>query len=104
MGERERVRVETRAEEIQQVTDNLDYLGDPMDQMDLLTKKHHALSMYYQILKVNKEISGSVCCYFSVLFVCLFVFVFVFVCLVCLYACVLSHLRKGLLLRSEGSY
>ena len=57
MGERERVRVETRAEEIQQVTDNLDYLGDPMDQMDLLTKKHHALSMYYQILKVNKEIS-----------------------------------------------
>ena len=56
MGQREKERAETRETEYEEITDHLDYLGDPYDQMDLLTKKHHALSMYYQILKVIKYI------------------------------------------------
>ena len=53
MGERERIRQEIRDEEFQRVEDNLDYLGDPYDQMDLHTKKQHALAMYYKLLKVR---------------------------------------------------
>ena len=32
--------------------EDLEYLGDPYDKMDLLTKKNHALYMFYSLLKV----------------------------------------------------
>ena len=59
MGERERIRQEIRDEEFQRVEDNLDYLGDPYDQMDLHTKKQHALAMYYKLLKVRGNNSSE---------------------------------------------
>ena len=55
MGEREAVRKDVRKADLKQVLENLDYLGDPFDQMDLETKKQHALSMYYHLIKVNFE-------------------------------------------------
>ena len=53
MGEREVKRTEIREAEHARVIENLEFIGDPFDQMDLQTKKHHALFMYYQILKVR---------------------------------------------------
>ena len=52
MGERERVRELQREAEYERVSDHLEYLGNPFDQMDLSTKKQHALYLYYEILKV----------------------------------------------------
>ena len=57
MGKREEVRKESRASEYLQVEDNMDFLGNPFDMMDINTKKHHALSFYYQFLKVIKIVS-----------------------------------------------
>ena len=54
MGEREKNREEIRDSEFQRAVEHLDFLGDPFDQMDLHTKRQHALSLYYQIIKVRK--------------------------------------------------
>ena len=53
MGDRERIREDVRESEFKNVLENLDQLGEVYDQMDLETKKKHALSMYYQLLKVS---------------------------------------------------
>ena len=45
MGDRERIRNNNRETEFQQVLENLAELGEVYDQMDLETKKKHALSM-----------------------------------------------------------
>ena len=75
MGKREENRREIRAAEYEAVLENLDFLGDPFDMMDLGTKKQHALSLYYKILKVMSHL----------LFVC---FILLFVCLVvCSFVC-----------------
>ena len=52
MGKREEDRKEIRAAEYETVLENLAFLGDPYDMMDINTKKQHALSLYYKILKV----------------------------------------------------
>ena len=52
VGERERVRELQREAEYEEVLGHLDYLGNPFDQMDLHTKKQHALYLYYEIAKV----------------------------------------------------
>ena len=53
MGIRENQRQENRNKEYKQISRNLDVLGNPYDQMDINTKKMHALSMYYEKVKVN---------------------------------------------------
>ena len=52
MGKREEDRKEIRAAEYETVLENLAFLGDPYDMMDINIKKQHALSLYYKILKV----------------------------------------------------
>ena len=52
MGDREAQREKRRDEEFDHIVKNLDSLGNPYDQMDINTKKLHALSMYYEKVKV----------------------------------------------------
>ena len=52
MGDSEVQREKLRDEEFHQIVKNLDDLGNPYDQMDINTKKLHALSMYYEKVKV----------------------------------------------------
>ena len=73
MGKREEERKEIREAEFMKVEENMDFLGNPYDMMDINTKKHHALSFYYEILKVILIVClflGSALFYFC-LFVCL---------------------------------
>ena len=62
MGRVEEVRKEARALEYESIVENLDYLGDPYDKMDIDTKKEHALSMYYEVLKVNWNTKVEINC------------------------------------------
>ena len=57
MGRAEEVRKEVRAAEHENIVENLDYLGDPYDKMDINTKKEHALPLYYKVLKVNPDLA-----------------------------------------------
>ena len=52
MGSREEERENNRDKEFKHIAKNLDVIGNPYDQMDIETKKVHALSMYYDKVKV----------------------------------------------------
>jgi hypothetical protein len=51
-GKEDDKREKTREDEYQEICDNLAYLGDPYDDMDLEQKKVHGISLFYQLMKV----------------------------------------------------
>ena len=48
-----KLKEEKLSTQYQDILDKLDSVGDPYENMDMVTKKTHALNHFYRILKVN---------------------------------------------------
>ena len=51
-GKEDDKREKAREDEYLEICENLAYLGDPYDEMDLEQKKVHGISLFYQLMKV----------------------------------------------------
>ena len=56
-GEEDVRREQTREEEYLMICSRLEVVGDPYDTMNLADKKIHAISLYYQLVKVSYNFS-----------------------------------------------